>query len=211
MKRIDLTGKKFGQLTVKGYQGGKKWLCMCDCGRETVVFGFNLKSGHTTSCGCVRANAPLDGKVFGNLCVIERVFTEDKSRVYYRCKCDCGNECIVRSDSLQSGAVKSCGKCKAFEEKRVSALLESGTFVSGTQPCKLHSKPTKANKSGIVGVNWDKARGKWQASIRFRGHKYNLGRYDSKFEAAEIRDLAEKELFGNFLEWYEKIKSESGI
>ena len=207
MKLDDLTGRRFGKLTVKSYVGEEKWLCMCDCGRETIALASNLKRGHTTSCGCARANAPLHGKVFGNLCIIERANGDDPRRVYYRCKCDCGNECIVRSDALQSGDVKSCGKCKPFEEERIAALLESDTFLAGTQPSKLHSKITKANKSGIVGVNWDKSRGKWQASIRFRGHKYNLGRFDSKFEAAEIRAAAEKELFGNFLEWYDRYKA----
>lgn len=206
MKLDDLTGRRFGKLTVKRYVGNKKWLCMCDCGHETVALSSNLKRGHTTSCGCARANASLNGKVFGNMCVIERVNVDDTRRVYYKCKCDCGNECVVRSDALTIGNVRSCNKCGAFVEDRTLALLESDTFVSGTQPSKLHSKLTKANKSGIVGVNWDKSRGKWQASIKFRGHRYNLGRFDSKFEAAEIRAAAEKELFGKFLEWYEKYK-----
>lgn len=55
-------------------------------------------------------------------------------------------------------------------------------------------------------MNWDKARGKWQASIRFKGKKYNLGRFASKEEAAEVRAKAEKEIFGGFLEWYDRYK-----
>lgn len=94
-----------------------------------------------------------------------------------------------------------CDECAA--KFRKEKLLDSDTFIDGTMPCKLHGKITKANKSGIVGVNWDNARGKWQASIRFRGHKYNLGRFDDIEEAAKIRADAEKELFGNFLLWYD--------
>jgi hypothetical protein len=30
----------------------QKWLCRCICGNEATVFGCNLQSGHTTSCGC---------------------------------------------------------------------------------------------------------------------------------------------------------------
>ena len=207
MKPIDLTGQRFGMLTVKSYLGNKKWLCMCDCGKETSVLSSNLTRNHTTSCGCKRANAPLEGKVFGKLRVIQREKTDNHRRVYYKCECDCGNECIVRSDALQSGDVRSCNKCGAFVEDRTAALRESDTFVAGTMPCKLKSIPTKANKSGIVGVNWDKARGKWQASIRFRGHKYNLGRFDSIEEAAEARATAEQKIFGEFLAWYESYKS----
>ena len=53
----DLTGQKFGMMTVlelDGYTKHRlsKWKCVCDCGTEKVVIGGNLKSGTTTSCGC---------------------------------------------------------------------------------------------------------------------------------------------------------------
>lgn len=53
----DLTGRKFGRLTVISRIGtnnlGKAtWLCKCDCGKETVVTTGELKSGNTKSCGC---------------------------------------------------------------------------------------------------------------------------------------------------------------
>jgi hypothetical protein len=59
MKLIDLVGKRFGRLTVisKGERdrySKMHWLCKCDCGNETMVCVSNLKSGHTTSCGCFR-------------------------------------------------------------------------------------------------------------------------------------------------------------
>ena len=54
----DITGHRYGMLTVvqraspkKGYHG-TMWLCVCDCGNETVANAQNLKSGNTTSCGC---------------------------------------------------------------------------------------------------------------------------------------------------------------
>jgi hypothetical protein len=58
-KVIDLTGKKFGRLTVIGRSpersGGKVcWDCICECGGEKRVKGCSLKSGNTTSCGCRR-------------------------------------------------------------------------------------------------------------------------------------------------------------
>lgn len=61
MKFIDLTGKKFGYLTViekAGRKNGKKihWRCVCDCGNECVVSGSNLKCGNTKSCGCEKYN-----------------------------------------------------------------------------------------------------------------------------------------------------------
>ena len=55
-KFSDLTGMKFGRLTVIRRSGAKNghvaWLCKCDCGREIVTIGNLLKSGKTKSCGC---------------------------------------------------------------------------------------------------------------------------------------------------------------
>ena len=60
---IDLTGKKFGRLTVLAphperyrYSGQTvpRWICRCDCRTEVVVPGRALRSGNTASCGCAR-------------------------------------------------------------------------------------------------------------------------------------------------------------
>lgn len=57
-KLKDLTGKKFGRLTVlyRLYNYHKRdsvyWICMCDCGNLVEVSGANLKKNNTKSCGC---------------------------------------------------------------------------------------------------------------------------------------------------------------
>lgn len=53
----EMTGQKFGQLTVikrTGIDtgGNVTWLCKCACGNKAVVLGTNLRSGGTRSCGC---------------------------------------------------------------------------------------------------------------------------------------------------------------
>lgn len=62
----DLSGREFGRLTVikrdierdlKQYENGKNqvhWLCKCKCGNPKTlsITGYQLKSGHTQSCGC---------------------------------------------------------------------------------------------------------------------------------------------------------------
>lgn len=53
----------------------------------------------------------------------------------------------------------------------------------------------------MVGVNWDKSRNKWQASIRFQGHKYNLGRFEDFDMAVTARKEAEKQIFGRVFSW----------
>ena len=57
-KLVDLTGQRFGRLTVTERAQNKgrmtAWLCQCDCGNTIVVNGNNLKNGSTKSCGCYR-------------------------------------------------------------------------------------------------------------------------------------------------------------
>ena len=57
-KKLDLTGQRFGKLTVlrPAERRGNRtaWLCRCACGRETVVITGRLRSGHTRSCGCIK-------------------------------------------------------------------------------------------------------------------------------------------------------------
>ena len=59
---IDLTGQKFGRLTVikraedhiqPSGQHKTQWLCKCDCGATTLVRSDRLKDSHTISCGCL--------------------------------------------------------------------------------------------------------------------------------------------------------------
>lgn len=52
---IDLTGKKFGKLTVLHRESdkGTKWICQCDCGNIKSIEGYSLRSGNTQSCGCI--------------------------------------------------------------------------------------------------------------------------------------------------------------
>lgn len=50
----------------------------------------------------------LTNKRFNNLTVV-KLDRIDKHGSYWLCKCDCGNEAVVRSSHLKSGMVKSCG------------------------------------------------------------------------------------------------------
>ena len=191
MRKLDLHGMRFGKLTVISSVDGGKWHCKCDCGNEVDVFTENLRKGHTKSCGCLKGTGII-GKKYNKLTVLKLV-EDDK----YECECECGNKRIVPYNSLTSGIIKACRACA--KESHAAAVRES-ICVDGTQPAQLHSKITKANKSGVVGVNWDKSRGKWQASIKFKGHKYNLGRFENIQDAIDVREEAEKRIFGSFLE-----------
>lgn len=138
-------GSKWGRLTVlekvpspSPNRTNAYYRCKCDCGNETIVLGKFLRNGHTKSCGCYRKEVLTDtsmiGKKFGMLTVlgIDHI-TKSRGttgcRKFVRCKCDCGNETIVRYDLLanrQPGkAIISCGcLAESYGEKKVREYLE---------------------------------------------------------------------------------------
>jgi len=119
-KALDLTGKKFGKLTVLSRSaktnkwGAIFWLCQCDCGKQKVAAGKTLKNGKTKNCGCERKTNFIDrtGKKYGRLTalkVFKKVKTKNATIVHWLCECSCGKYHIVLGGSLANGSTKSCG------------------------------------------------------------------------------------------------------
>ena len=121
-KVMDLTGMKFGKLTVieRDYETTDKnncifWKCRCDCGNIKSIRAGGLRSGNTTSCGCTRRN-DLTGKRFGRWTVIKKSRKDGHIQMYL-CKCDCGNIAEVAQSNLTRGKSTSCG-CLQKEQAR---------------------------------------------------------------------------------------------
>ncbi|MBS4930892.1 MAG: hypothetical protein KH020_06100 [Clostridiales bacterium] len=79
--------------------------------------------------------------------------------------------------------------------------------IQGTSIGTISSKKIyKNNTSGYKGVCEVKkggiGQGIWIAQIGFKGERYYLGRYYNIEDAVFARKEAEKNLYGNFLEWY---------
>lgn len=113
---IDLTGQRFGNLTVKERApndrfGSARWTCQCDCGNITVVNGNSLRRGLSHSCGCAKLKYPVDlsGYQFGRLTVMKRAPTDKHHQARWLCKCDCGQTKIVGRQELLNGDTRSCG------------------------------------------------------------------------------------------------------
>lgn len=135
-KFIDITGVKFGLLTVVGMsdnhdKSGKiRWVCQCDCGNAKTVVGQYLRCGKAKSCGCLgEKNAELiqlAGQRFGILTVIERTPNESISK--WMCRCDCGNDLIAWGQTLRNGKTRSCGCLLAYEKLEKAKLqVPTGT------------------------------------------------------------------------------------
>ncbi len=67
-RRIDMSGKTIGLLTVLEYNGNNKkgfamWLCQCKCGNKKIISGSNLSRNWTHSCGCLNKIKPNKDKI----------------------------------------------------------------------------------------------------------------------------------------------------
>lgn len=148
-KNVDLSGKRFGRLTVIGRdtaRDGYYWICQCNCGSEPKsINGSSLKRGLTTSCGCYsREKAEskainLVGQKFGRLTVISKA-DKKGSGVYWVCDCDCGKKSIIASSyDMRNGKKTSCG-CEREEQYDLTGQRFGLLTVIG--------KSSKKNSSG---------------------------------------------------------------
>lgn len=117
-KRIDLTGQRFGRLTVVCEAGRDDrqqvvWKCVCDCGAETYSTTGTLRRGNKKSCGCEQGGfRDHTGERFGMLTAIRCIGRGDDRNPIWLCRCDCGNLHQASARNLVHGRVKSCGCLK---------------------------------------------------------------------------------------------------
>lgn len=95
---IDLTGRKYGKLTVVSYSETRRkliyWDCVCDCGNTSIVYGGSLKMGYSKSCGCnkikystkIKSCHGLSGsRIYKIWCyMLDRCFNERKKDNFYK-------------------------------------------------------------------------------------------------------------------------------
>lgn len=72
-KVVDLTGKRFGRLTVislgkKLPNGLSTWMCQCDCGKTKEARGALLRKGATQSCGCLNRERVIETNKSRRVC-----------------------------------------------------------------------------------------------------------------------------------------------
>lgn len=205
---IDLTGKRFGKLTVlhRGVNGKKvQWVCKCDCGKVTTVQGINLTNGHTRSCGCLISESNTKHGQWNT-----RLY-----RIYHAMKQRCYNSNCAPFPHYGGRGITICPEWKndfqAFhdwamshgysDELTIDRIDVNGNYEPGN--CRWTTKTWqsfnrgkgKDNSSGIVGVSFRKDTGKYMAYISKAGKRRVLGNCDTLEEAASARKQAEQELY----------------
>lgn len=152
-KAIDLTGQKFGKLTVieRDYDYIKEhnlkqkivhWRCKCDCGNYTTVSSQSLRAGSTIQCSLCKSGNET-GNRYGRLVVLGPTEKKSKGSSSWLCQCDCGNQKVVHAWDLRSGRTTSCGcyhkeiikSCKLVftqmsnQELEVKNILEQNNII----------------------------------------------------------------------------------
>lgn len=122
MKHKYSKGYKFNDLMVLEFLGKIKnenhtfYKCICKCGKEVIIRSQQINIQKSCGCATSRINPYLykskpkypKGYKFNNLTVLEFLGQIKNDRhSFYKCKCDCGKEIIIRTQQIN--IQKSCG------------------------------------------------------------------------------------------------------
>lgn len=113
---IDLSGQKFGRLTVIKFDkkietsNNRKyyWLCKCEYGNIVSINSANLKNGHTLSCGCLRLENCINAT---------KKHLQTGSDLYYvwsQIKQRCNNPNNKRYKNYGARCIKFCNEWEDF-------------------------------------------------------------------------------------------------
>ena len=192
--KLDLTGNKYGRLTVLGDVGKRtgrgKIHCLCECGRVTFVRADHLKNGSVVSCGCLNKEKKherfkdLTNTETDNFKVIDRAYSKNQ-RVYWNCICKhCGNHIELQSNQIER--YSSCGcKHNCSTKERMAEIRDPESLKT--------NKPTAKSTTGVRGVYYNKRKKRYVAYINVDKKQKYLGSSVDLKEAAGIRRKAEIE------------------
>ena len=122
----------------------------------------------------MRERLDLTGQRFGRLTAL-RPAEYNRAGTAWVCRCDCGQETVVRTDNLRYGRIKSCG-CQRYPTAEEKPKPE---------------RTRKNNTSGVSGVEWLPRTRQWKATICFNRKRYFLGVYPRFEDAVKARKQAE--------------------
>lgn len=208
-RRNDLTGKKFGRLTVIEFDHKDKqrhiyWKCRCDCGNIRVVNSYNIISGKTKSCGCYG----IEKRQTRNNLSRTRI-----SRIWYNMNARCYNKSNASYKDYGTRGIKVCEEWHKDNPKGLENFynwsLENGynekltidrIDVGGNyEPnnCRWTDQHTQGankrqgvrNKHGYTGIiSLSYLEKPYRFTLWYKGKKYSSKRYSTIKEAVEGRN-----------------------
>ena len=187
----DITGQRFGRLTVVSRAENKRyqatWVCRCDCGKERRITTGTLRFGHTMSCGCIKS-PDITGQRFGRYVVISRVEKGD-GQSWWDCLCDCGKQKEVRGRRLRSGVTLSCGCYAADRTSRRSRIhgatttAEHKVWSGMIERCANVNDPNYGGRGITVCERWRESFLSFMADMGPRpvdGRRWSIDRIDNE-------------------------------
>ena len=123
----DLMGRVFGRWTVLELASvmPRKWLCRCVCGAERAVAQHGLLNRRSQSCGChghdLSSMHKLKdelGKVYNSWTVLSLGENSRNGAARWWCRCDCGQDYLVKAGKLRNGESTQCRSCAAKARMR---------------------------------------------------------------------------------------------
>lgn len=210
----DLTGQRFMRWIVvqrgedyiypKSGKSSARWVCKCDCGRESLVHSAHLKNGTSQSCGCLsweissthglsKTRAYAAWSKMLNRCYN----ASEKDKLYYE---DRGVIVCDRWRNSVENFYEDMGECPTgFELERIDYDL-------GYSPenCTWADEQTQAenrgmfsnNTSGKTGVVWSKEHGKWRVYLYRNKSRHEGGLFSKIEDAIAKRKQLELEVVG---------------
>jgi hypothetical protein len=134
----NLSGQRFGRLVVierdTNISGrNAAWLCRCDCGQTTIVFGYNLNGRNgrqqTYSCGCYRSETiSANNKIRFSLPDGVAAFNEIYSR-YKRAAKARGLKFALAKDKFKTLIISECHYCGSEHSNVKRNKYGHGNFV----------------------------------------------------------------------------------
>lgn len=211
-KFIDLTGKRFGRLTVvkrveSDKHGNSKFKCLCDCGKERVVYRNALATGKTVSCGCynsqvTKARSTIHGYTSGGKKTPEYIAitniiarcTNPKNPEYERyggrgikvCERWRENPCLFVEDM---GLKPS--KRHSIERVDVNGDYEPSNCIWATPLEQSRNQRAMKNGTGVRGVS-KHSNGRYRVGIHVNRKRIHVGYFETMTEAIKAREKAEQ-------------------
>lgn len=169
----DMHGQRFGRLLVLRFSGmlnnssrSAIWVCLCDCGKETLVPRSSLITGNTRSCGCLH-NEVTSKRLSGD------------------------NHPMKRPEIKRKVSIANTGKKASIETRKKLSASHKGTHlsmearkklsdsISGEKSCK-YGKSMKAEtkqkiSNSLLGKFVGEKNPAWKGGISFEPYcpKFN--------------------------------------
>lgn len=200
---INETGNRYGRLVVikqagrnKKGKGAVLWECLCDCGNIRTVIGYDLRRGHTTSCGCYqREKATKHGycekKIYGVWKAMKYRCLNKNGSAY---KHYGGRGIKVCKEWLEFLPFYEWAMSHGYKEKLTIERIENNgnyepdncTFATWQEQSR-NKRMRKDNKTGTQGICWAEKRKKYRAYINGN----SIGYFNNVSDAVAARKVAE--------------------